>query len=151
MDDLDTHPSLQNLLQASNEPHDVAMFVGYCGPSPQSQSHVRLYTSLEDLSTYVEIARADIVHRERATDGNAPDSIWVKAAASIRVVRDVGVRDLASEQPVGPRKKKLRLSKETIATLDVGALLLPPTTGGSVGCVSIDNPTCVCQPSRHIC
>jgi hypothetical protein len=153
MDDLDTHPTLQSLLQPSNEPQDVAMFVGYCGPSPQLQSHLRLYTSLEDLSSYVEIAHSDIVHRERApasSSSNVHDSVWVKANACIRIVRETRVGELASRREVGRPRTRLSLNRETIARLDPDRAMMP-TTGTSVGCVSIDNPSCVCKISIHIC
>jgi hypothetical protein len=80
------HPLLENAAQLGQTPESAVRFAGYVGPASK-EGHVRLYSSLEDLSHYLEFEENCVLHTDKATDNIAPNNglfIWVKASCPIR-------------------------------------------------------------------
>src|SRR5262245_48788003 len=83
---LTEHPLVAKLRPDPGEATEPTVkLTGYVGRSPRSGS-VRLYTSLEDLSQYLEIAEDDVVHSEEAPETvleHGGTYVWVKQSAEI--------------------------------------------------------------------
>lgn len=69
-------------------PENVQRFTGYFGPSTAPDT-IRLYLSLGDLSTYVEIPKKQIVHAEKVPESIMEGEafhVWVRQDAMLTVV-----------------------------------------------------------------
>lgn len=80
---LQEHPLLQKLIAGGAT--NSMVYWGYVGPSPH-EGRINFYTSLNDLSASIEIARDDIIHFEDVPEIILPFGakvIWVKQDASI--------------------------------------------------------------------
>jgi hypothetical protein len=98
------HPLLAKLNQGgSSSPLQLA---GYVGPSSSGQ--VRLYSSLSDLTHYLEFDANAVLGTTEAPDSGVPDGgvlIWVDAGTPVRWIREFSAfNDLASAlgQTSGP-------------------------------------------------
>jgi hypothetical protein len=86
-----THPIVQAILEVTQSPEDVAVLVGYFGPSSKPD-YVRLYFSL-DLHSYCELYNpaggGDILATlpSNPNNPNAPTFVLVKASANIEVIQ----------------------------------------------------------------
>lgn len=84
--DASSHFPASPLLAHLAEPQggDALPLRGYVGPSPDD-TRVFLYSSLDDLSVSIEVARADVVHSVDAPPGLLPGGtiLWVRKDAKI--------------------------------------------------------------------
>lgn len=85
---LAVHPLLANVAQGGVQPESTIKFAGYVG-SPSQPGKVRLYSTLTDLSQYVEFDENAVVRTAAAPE--IPDdgvSVWVKASTPVRLVHE---------------------------------------------------------------
>ena len=84
---LQVHPLLMKLgIEGAT---NTTSLLGYVGPST-NEGHVRLYSSLEDLSNSVEIRREDILHSSPTPDSVLPYGgtiIWLRKDAQVTYQR----------------------------------------------------------------
>jgi hypothetical protein len=86
-----THPIVQAILDVNQSPEDVAVLVGYFGPSSKPD-YVRLYLSL-DLHSYCELYNpaggGDILNTlpSNPNNPNDPTLVFVKANADVKFVK----------------------------------------------------------------
>jgi hypothetical protein len=84
------HPIVQAIIDLKKSPEDVAILIGYFGPSSKPD-HVNLYLSL-DLHTYCELSTAatggDILYTlpSDPNNPNGPTFVFVKANADVEFV-----------------------------------------------------------------
>jgi hypothetical protein len=80
------HPLIQKLRgDLGTEAEQTVRLMGYVGRGGKDGT-IRLYPTLEDLSQYIEINEADIVHSEDVPDTvmeHGASSLWVKASAEL--------------------------------------------------------------------
>jgi hypothetical protein len=85
------HPMIANLTQGGKQPAEATIrFAGYVGP-PSQVGMVRLYSTLSDLSHYIEFDQSAVVQTAQAPDSLIPDNglcVWVKASTPVRWVRE---------------------------------------------------------------
>lgn len=77
------HP---HLAKSGQTPESIVKLSGYVGPASR-EGQIRLYSSLEDLSHYIEFDEGAVVDTEPAPEAIAPNkgvTLWVKESASIR-------------------------------------------------------------------
>jgi hypothetical protein len=85
------HPIVQAIIDLKKSPEDVAILVGYFGPSSKPD-HVNLYLTL-DLHTYCELSTAasggDILYTlpSDPNNPNGPTFVFVKANADVKFVK----------------------------------------------------------------
>jgi hypothetical protein len=73
--------------EASEQPIKL---MGYVGPTDQADT-VRLYSTLRDLSFYIEFPQSAVVHVSEIREGDHPDrplSLWLKPDTHVRWVRE---------------------------------------------------------------
>jgi hypothetical protein len=87
---LSVHPLLANLTGSGAPAGSTVVLHGYVGPASRA-GQVRLYSSLEDLSHYIEFDESCVLHTSPASESVAPNngvSVWVKSSTPIRWTRD---------------------------------------------------------------
>jgi hypothetical protein len=84
--ELSEHPLVAKLRPDPNKPYEPTVkLAGYVGRSTED-GKVRLYPTLDDLSTYLDIRREDIVHAEAAPESvleHGGTYVWVKQSAEV--------------------------------------------------------------------
>jgi hypothetical protein len=84
------HPLIASSAQPGQPPQPSVKFSGYVG-TPSGPGKVRLYSTLDDLSHYLEFDEAAVVQTAPTPELLLPDnalSIWVDAGTPIRWVRE---------------------------------------------------------------
>ena len=89
------HPLIAKLTEGSAEPGAPSpqapfKLSGYIGPASQS-GMVRLYSTLRDLSHYLEFPNEAVVHTAQTPESLLPDgatSLWIKADTPVRWIRE---------------------------------------------------------------
>jgi hypothetical protein len=94
------HPLIASLTQGGQQsPASTIKLAGYVGP-PSQAGKVRLYSTLSDLSHYIEFDESAVVQTAEAPESLIPDKglcIWVKASAPVRWVQEYqAAADLAA-------------------------------------------------------
>jgi hypothetical protein len=87
---LQVHPLIASLTQTGQQPEPAVKFAGYVGPSSQP-GKVRLYSTLDDLSHYLEFDESAVMQTAPAPQDLLPDnavSVWVKGSTSVRWIRE---------------------------------------------------------------
>lgn len=126
----DVHPALATLADDA-EPRDAVRLQGYVGPAKNDRT-LRLYSSFEDLSEYVEVPRDDVVKSAAAPEAMAPNGgvyTWVKRDAQLVYTQTQSVtapaRDLG-----GASAREVRLASE-FRQRNPGATVLASLTAGA--------------------
>jgi hypothetical protein len=86
---LETHPLLAAIVQKNNQGVATTKFAGYVGQAQPGS--VRFYSSLDDLSHYMEFDEGAVVHSEAAPETVLPNgavSVWIKADTPVRWIRE---------------------------------------------------------------
>jgi hypothetical protein len=89
------HPLIAKLTEGgvgpgASSPQAPAKLSGYIGPASQP-GMVRLYSSLRDLSHYLEFPQGAVVHTAEAPESLLPDgavSVWIKPDTPFRWTRE---------------------------------------------------------------
>jgi len=87
---LPVHPLIENLVEPGQPAQPAVKLSGYVGPAGQA-GKVRLYSSLEDLSHYVEFDHSGIAQTAPAPESQTPGKgvdVWVKADTAVRWVHE---------------------------------------------------------------
>jgi len=110
--DISESSLIERLVAEPSDPPEVAVLVGHIGRSTDA-TQVRIYPSVEDLQTYMEMKREDVLHTEAASaeDGTR---LLVRAEAKISRVSMTTARELSK---LRMRTSPLNLNKETLRTL----------------------------------
>jgi hypothetical protein len=90
MPQIPVHPLLANAGQAGQQAATPIQFAGYVGKASQP-GMVRLYSTLTDLSHYLEFDEKAVVQSADAAESVLPNNgvlIWVDAGTPIRWVRE---------------------------------------------------------------
>jgi len=90
MPQIPIHPLLANAAQGSQPIATPIQFAGYVG-KPSKPGLVRLYSTLSDLSHYLEFDEKAVVESAEAAETLLPNKgvlIWVEASTPIRWVRE---------------------------------------------------------------
>jgi len=84
--ELSEHPLIAKLRPDPSKPYEPTVkLAGYVGRSTE-EGRIRLYPTLDDLSTYLDIRREDIVHAEAAPESaleHGGTYVWVKQSAEV--------------------------------------------------------------------
>ncbi len=90
--DLSPDLVIQDLIDHYGQLQGGVALIGYLGPSPRGDDHVRFYLDL-DLRTYCDIPRKEIASRERVqrTDDANASKIVVRASMKLDLIRVVEV------------------------------------------------------------
>lgn len=110
------NPVMEKLLAEGVDVSDVMSLPGYAGPMDKG-GPLRLFPSLQDLSVYVEIPAAEILHVEKAAETTLPNNgiiVWLRNDTAVtfkrtrtvhtaaRLVRHMfGGPDARTESPAG--------------------------------------------------
>lgn len=85
------HPMIANLTGGGKQPPEATIrFAGYVGP-PSQAGLVRIYSTLSDLTHYIEFDQNAVVQTAQAPDSLIPDNglcVWVRASTPVRWVRE---------------------------------------------------------------
>lgn len=149
---VDINPTIAKLSSNPKDPHappeNVRRFAGYFGPSAMDGS-VRLYLSLGDLSTYLEIQKDQIVHSEKV-----PESVMDGEACYVWVKQDAMVT-VATSRPAalvdGDISSHIRAENNPFlgfACAGTRGTCPPPVVAPSVICPSV--LTCFLDSSRRL-
>jgi hypothetical protein len=87
---LQVHPLIAGLKQDDERPQSVIRFAGYVGQSAK-EGVVRLYSSLDDLSHYLEFDEKAVLESAPASESVLPHNavcIFLSANAPVRWVRE---------------------------------------------------------------
>jgi len=87
---LSVHPLLAHLADSGQQSDQTIVLSGYVGPA-SGTGQVRLYSSLEDLSHFIEFDEGSVVFVAPAAKSVAPHkgvTVWLKSSAPIRWTRD---------------------------------------------------------------
>jgi hypothetical protein len=85
-----SHPMLVSLTQGGQSPEATTKFAGYVGP-PSQKGMVRLYSTLTDLTHYIEFDESAVVQTAEAPESLLPDKalcVWVRASTPVRWVQE---------------------------------------------------------------
>ena len=86
---LPVHPLIATLVQAG-QPERPIKLTGYLGP-PDQAGKIRLYSTLDDLSHYLELDENAVVQTAEASEielTNKGHYVWVRESAHIRWVHE---------------------------------------------------------------
>jgi hypothetical protein len=86
---LPVHPLIATVVQAGQSERPLKL-TGYLGP-PDQAGKVRLYSTLDDLSHYVELDENAVVQTVEASETeltNKGQHVWVKESAPVRWVHE---------------------------------------------------------------
>jgi hypothetical protein len=89
-DPLPVHPLIDRLAPAGQPAVPAVKLSGYVGP-PSQAGKARLYSTLTDLSHYVEFDQDAVVQTAEAAETELPNQgsdVWVKASAPLRWVHE---------------------------------------------------------------
>jgi len=87
---LPVHPLIASLKLGGSQPESAIKLAGYVGVSSQA-GRLRLYSTLDDLSHYVEFDENAVVRTAPAPESLLPDNgvlVWVKSSTPVRYVRE---------------------------------------------------------------
>jgi hypothetical protein len=88
---LPVHPLIAGLVPEEGQPAEATIKLsGYAGP-PGQAGKVRLYSSLNDLTHYLEFDQNALVHTAAASESELPNQghhVWVRASAPVRWVHE---------------------------------------------------------------
>jgi hypothetical protein len=87
---LPVHPLIASLQLGGSQPESAVKFAGYVGASGQP-GKLRIYSTLDDLSHYVEFDENAVVRTAPAPESLLPDDgvlVWVKSTTPVRYVRE---------------------------------------------------------------
>ena|ERR1700730_1328756 len=87
---LPIHPLVATLVPGGQPAESAIKLAGYAGP-PSEAGKIRLYSSLDDLSHYVEFDENALVHAAEAPESRLPSKghdVWIKANAPVRWVHE---------------------------------------------------------------
>jgi hypothetical protein len=125
----DVHPALATL--ADDAEPDAVRLQGYVGPTKNDKT-MRLYSSFEDLSEYVDVPRDDVLRSAAAPEAMAPNGgvyAWVKPDAQLvytrtqsttAIARDLGAAS-AREAQLATELRRRNPGATVLATLTAGA------------------------------
>jgi hypothetical protein len=144
--DLGVHPLVARLNPDPDSPRDLAVVVGYIGPSKDRET-VRIYTDLS-FRSYVEAPREAVASTE-PTDREDPDSptrVYLEASAKVNVVQ-------SSSQSV-----EASYLQGSIASQYLGGAAVPGTTAqltpalaGTFATVCHISQLILCQTQQFLC
>ena len=125
----DVRPALATL--ADDAEPDAVRLQGYVGPTKNDKT-MRLYSSFEDLSEYVDVPRDDVLRSAAAPEAMAPNGgvyAWVKPDAQLvytrtqsttAIARDLGAAS-ARDAQLATELRRRNPGATVLATLTAGA------------------------------
>jgi hypothetical protein len=140
-----THPFFRSNSEESAK--GAVSFVGYIGPA-SANNVVPIYASLEDLSTSVEVATADIIHVEDVPETTMPygaKRVWLRGSANV-VRRHTAKAENATTRD---RRAMTEIRKGRLRMVPRVQVADPAVVRGDCNCVDCQN--CISNPCFSPC